>query len=714
MARYIVQMRRGGKTQWEESNIIPLAGEIVVEIDEINNLHKLKIGDGIHTYSELAYLQAGDELVTQILTKALPRVITVTLDKDKWEEVTCETNPNLGYYGQVIEIEGITEYSRLDLQPNADILAEFQDLNLVFVTENNGGTITVYSVGDLPLNTYTIQATIVETEVSIDDVSVIGTTVGTPTSNVVKYIEQTLTDEQKAQARENIGAIIYNNATTSTAGLMSATDKEKLDNISNNANQYTHPETHPASMITGLANVATSGSYNDLSNKPTIPTIPTKVSAFENDNGYLTSYTETDPTVPNWAKQPNKPSYTPDEVGADAKGAADTALLSAKSYTDTKISDLINSAPTTLDTLGEIAAAMENNEDVVKALDEAIGTKANVSDLNAHLNNKTNPHNDIYYTESEIDAKFDAITLTDATVTLSEQFTITKDFGYYTLGGATSKKVGAVGQTLHSFLQSAFASEDTTVFKTTPSCGISMSGGSYETGTTITPSASWSTSAGEYKWGTYANGAANYSDKTTGITYSNKSTITFDKTGFVLTDGNTKVTASGSANRSAVTKHPCSNLGNDIYDSKLASEYKSTKTLSPTKSVTFTGYRNFFYGAVTVDPTKTNLTSAVIRGLTPGGNYDSAKSFTIAANGISTYKAFIVAIPTSNTRGRISKVESTAGMTVDMTASYKTKASFTVDVADARGGSNNAVSYDLYIWNPASIDGGTIHKFALA
>ena len=36
---------------------------------------------------------------------------------------------------------------------------------------------------------------------------------------------------------------------------------------------YTHPATHPASMITGLATVAKSGSYNDLTNKPTIPTL---------------------------------------------------------------------------------------------------------------------------------------------------------------------------------------------------------------------------------------------------------------------------------------------------------------------------------------------------------------------------------------------------------------------------------------------------------
>lgn len=42
---------------------------------------------------------------------------------------------------------------------------------------------------------------------------------------------------------------------------------------------YTHPANHPASMITGLASVATSGSYNDLENKPAIPTIPASLPA---------------------------------------------------------------------------------------------------------------------------------------------------------------------------------------------------------------------------------------------------------------------------------------------------------------------------------------------------------------------------------------------------------------------------------------------------
>lgn len=58
------------------------------------------------------------------------------------------------------------------------------------------------------------------------------------------------------------------NATTSQDGFMSASDKTKLNGIAVNANNYSHPSTHAASMITGLSTVATSGSYNDLLNKP--------------------------------------------------------------------------------------------------------------------------------------------------------------------------------------------------------------------------------------------------------------------------------------------------------------------------------------------------------------------------------------------------------------------------------------------------------------
>ena len=111
---------------------------------------------------------------------------------------------------------------------------------------------------------------------------------------------------------------VYNNATTSTAGLMSASDKVKLNSIAANANNYTHPSTHPASMITGLASVATSGSYSDLSNKPTIPVVPTNVSAFINDVGYLTQHQSLD----DYAKKTDVNTALANKLGINDTAAA--------------------------------------------------------------------------------------------------------------------------------------------------------------------------------------------------------------------------------------------------------------------------------------------------------------------------------------------------------------------------------------------------------
>lgn len=107
--------------------------------------------------------------------------------------------------------------------------------------------------------------------------------------------------------------------------------------------------------------------------------IPTKISELENDNNYLVE--ETDPTVPDWAKSSSKPTYTYDEVGADEAGASIAALVEAKSYTDTAVADLVNSAPETLDTLGELAVAFEENADMVATLDAAVTNKAEKTDL---------------------------------------------------------------------------------------------------------------------------------------------------------------------------------------------------------------------------------------------------------------------------------------------------------------------------------------------
>lgn len=83
-----------------------------------------------------------------------------------------------------------------------------------------------------------------------------------------------------------------------------------------------------------------------------------------------------------------------------------TTLNNAKSYTDTKIGELIGFAPETLDTLQEVAKAIKDNEDVVAGLNSAIGTKADkttVDSLEVQVNTNAAAISNTY-TKNEVSA----------------------------------------------------------------------------------------------------------------------------------------------------------------------------------------------------------------------------------------------------------------------------------------------------------------------
>jgi hypothetical protein len=81
-------------------------------------------------------------------------------------------------YSQVVTVPGATPHTKVDLQPTAAQLAEFNHKVLAFVAENDAGVVTVYAVGDKPTSDHTIQTTLTEVEASG---KIRGNTVGTPT-----------------------------------------------------------------------------------------------------------------------------------------------------------------------------------------------------------------------------------------------------------------------------------------------------------------------------------------------------------------------------------------------------------------------------------------------------------------------------------------------------------------------------------------------------
>lgn len=179
----------------------------------------------------------------------------------------------------------------------------------------------------------------------------------------------------------------YTDATQTAHGLMSAADKKKLDGVEANANHYVHPSSPAGAKAFGLYKIATNTQghvtlatevvKSDISSLESDPTVPawakaatkptyrsTEIDLGESmnlwetadtvedaiirlfndkqdniadlatiragaDKGATAIQTETDPTVPAWAKEASKPSYTSDEivsVYADLPGSLTKAI----------------------------------------------------------------------------------------------------------------------------------------------------------------------------------------------------------------------------------------------------------------------------------------------------------------------------------------------------------------------------------------------------
>ena len=111
-----------------------------------------------------------------------------------------------------------------------------------------------------------------------------------------------------------------------------------------------------------------------------IPVVPTNISAFYNDTGYLTQHQSlTDyPKKTELANVATSGDYT-DLINTPT--IPSTEGLATETYVQNKIAEVVNSAPGTLDTLNELAQALGNDPNFATTMATELGKKANTANL---------------------------------------------------------------------------------------------------------------------------------------------------------------------------------------------------------------------------------------------------------------------------------------------------------------------------------------------
>ena len=173
----------------------------------------------------------------------------------------------------------------------------------------------------------------------------------------------------------------------------------------------------------GLAAVATSGSYTDLTNTPAIPSLSGYATeSYVNSQGFLKA--DDDSTyVTNNSLAITLSDYTTNSALTTTLGSYAT-----QSYVSTQIGNLVNGAPTLLDTLKELSDAIGGDNNFITTINNSIATKLSSVNFNAtadtwlatksttNLSEGTN----LYYTTNRANTDFDNRLLTKSTTNLSE------------------------------------------------------------------------------------------------------------------------------------------------------------------------------------------------------------------------------------------------------------------------------------------------------
>lgn len=257
-----------------------------------------------------------------------------------------------------------------------------------------------------------------------------------------------------------------------------------------------------------------------------------------------------------------------------------------------------------------------------------------------------------------------------------------------------SAKFSAKGKNVEQVLSSLMAQEANPT-KSNPAVSFSSTGGlgTFEIGTTKNLTYTAALSAGGYTYGP-ATGitAQTWEVSCTGVT-DKKSTATGTFENVVAEATAKKITAKATYNDGAI---PVTNLGNQYPAGQIKAGSASRD------SGNLIGVRYMFWGPMTSDA---DINSAVVRALK---NNKATSTGTLATFGAGAGAVkVVVAVPSDH---KITKVLMPSALNADVTALF-VKQSATVQVKGANDYA--AAAYNVYVYQPASIDAGETYAVTI-
>ena len=203
--------------------------------------------------------------------------------------------------------------------------------------------------------------------------------------------------------------------------VISTTELNYLSGVSSNIQTQLDSKATTVSLST----VATSGSYSDLSGTPAIPSIITDLGISDGANGQVLTtdgagtftFADAAPLTVAYSDITGKPTFSTVATTGDYTDLINTPTITVdvseltdstnllvhfsgdytdltnkptipsltgyatETYVDTILSDLIDAAPATLDTLNELAAALGDDPNFATTVSTTLGLKANSADL---------------------------------------------------------------------------------------------------------------------------------------------------------------------------------------------------------------------------------------------------------------------------------------------------------------------------------------------